>query len=74
MLIDGYYTLREAAAYLGTSPSNVAKHLYILRDLQPDKTLNGRLLLFSQATLDEFKRTWRRSNKGTPALDTESKV
>ena len=66
---DGYYTVDEAAAYLGTSRSNLEKKLYRDRTLVPDRNYEGRLLLFSQATLDAFKARWRRQPRKA-RLDT----
>jgi hypothetical protein len=50
-----FYTTQTAAVYLGCAVRTVKYHLYIAKDLKPDETM-GHALIFSRATLDEFRK------------------
>ncbi len=51
------YSTKEAAEYLGLSESALKYHIYIAKDLKPQKV--GACLIFTQDQLDEFTKTRR---------------
>ena len=51
-------TTREAAAYLGLAVPSLKHHVYIAKDLTPDRVVSGRLL-FTRDNLDEFRKRKR---------------
>lgn len=64
--MDEIYSTREAAAYLGVQPVTIKFHVYVVKDLVPDKLI-GNTLIFTRATLDLFKKIKRPS--GRPPSD-----
>jgi len=61
--VPGYFTLAEAARYLGVHIQTLKHHLKYQQDLAPDARPGG-VLLFRQETLDEFQK--RRVPAGRP--------
>lgn len=55
------YKLADAAAYLGLSEVTVRYHIYVAGDLKPD--VDGKSLVFTQATLDEFRKRKRPAHR-----------
>ena len=55
---DSIYDIKDAADYLGVKPVTVKYHLYVVRDLVPDRYI-GRSPCFSQETLDAFQERKR---------------
>jgi hypothetical protein len=53
--MDGFYTTHMAAKYLGIAYSTFRWHIYTAKNIAPD-TKMGHDFLFSQATLDDFKK------------------
>ena len=49
------YSTKEAAEYLGMTVAGIKYHLYVAKDLKPDKKI-GQALVFLKSTLDEFKK------------------
>lgn len=46
---------KEAAEYLGVTPSTIRWHVNEKSDLVPDKRIGGRFMVFSRETLDAFR-------------------
>lgn len=58
------FSTAEAAAYLGMKLETVKYHVYVVKDLKPNKLI-GKTLVFTQETLDEFMT--RKRPVGRPA-------
>ncbi len=62
------FNREEAAEYLGVKLTTLKKHIYVLKDLVPDKVL-PRGLVFTKATLDAFQAG--RKKAGRPPRQTD---
>jgi hypothetical protein len=58
------FSTKEAAAYLGVAAVTIRHHIYNVKDLVPDKMVEG-VVIFCRTTLDEF-RDRPRKKRGRP--------
>lgn len=64
-MADTFFSTKEAARFLGVKPETVRYHVYVVKDLVPDRMV-GKSLIFYQSTLETFKASKRSS--GRPRL------
>lgn len=57
MALPKLYSTKEAAEYLGIHPQSLKYHMYTMQHIAPDAELAGSLV-FTQETLDEFRRKY----------------
>lgn len=59
---------KDAADYLDLNPQTVRWHVNVKKDLEPDKRIGGRFLVFSQETLDAYREKREPDPDAMPTL------
>ncbi len=57
-MTDTFFSTQEAARFLGVKPETVRYHVYVVKDLVPDRMV-GKSLIFYQSTLEAFRKSKR---------------